>query len=266
MRILITGSSSGIGQFLAGALEQKGHSICRLARSVQPGLAFRCDVSNWTEVQRCATELELKWKGLDALICCAAIQGPIGPAMEADPVEWQRAVAINLEGTFFAVRAFHPLLRRAERRGKVIAFSGGGSTSPRANFTAYGASKTAVVRLVETLAEEWRGAAVDINAVAPGAIFTRMTQEVLARGPAGAGKAEYERASKQPQDSAAMLKSVLGLIEFLLSERSDGISGKLISAQWDPWSNLDRRRAELEASDIYTLRRIVPKDRGKEWD
>jgi 3-oxoacyl-[acyl-carrier protein] reductase len=54
------------------------------------------------------------------------------------------------------------------------------------------------------------------------------------------------------------------LIEFLLSPRSDGITGKLISAQWDPWEKLDEFKKDL-GGDIYTLRRIVPKDRGKTW-
>jgi NAD(P)-dependent dehydrogenase (short-subunit alcohol dehydrogenase family) len=147
----------------------------------------------------------------------------------------------------------------------VIAFSGGGSTSPRPNFSAYGASKTGIVRLVETVAEEWRGAPMDINAIAPGAIFTRMTEEVLASGPQAAGPAEHERALKQQRDNGPLLEKVLGLVEFLLSERSDGITGKLISAPWDPWPRLPEHREELATSDIYSLRRIVPEDRGKKW-
>jgi 3-oxoacyl-[acyl-carrier protein] reductase len=156
------------------------------------------------------------------------------------------------------------LLCRAQRRAKIICFSGGGATSPRPNFAAYGVSKTGVVRLVETLAAEWQGQAFDINAVAPGAIFTRMTGQILARGASVAGKAEFERASKQSRDNAAELAKVFSLVEFLLSPRSDGISGKLISAIWDPWDKFDQFKDDLNA-DIYTLRRIVPKDRGKTW-
>ncbi|HUJ72224.1 MAG TPA: dehydrogenase, partial [Verrucomicrobiae bacterium] len=76
--------------------------------------------------------------------------------------------------------------------------------------------------------------------------------------------AEFERASKQPRDSDAQLGKVLGLVEFLLSSKSDGITGKLISAVWDPWEKLDEFKQDLN-SDLYTLRRIVPKDRGKAW-
>jgi NAD(P)-dependent dehydrogenase (short-subunit alcohol dehydrogenase family) len=184
--------------------------------------------------------------------------------MEISPMAWRSTLAVNLDGTFFSIRAFYPLLRRAPRRAKVICFSGGGSTSPRPNFAAYGVSKTGVVRLVETLAAEWEKQPLDINAVAPGAIFSRMTEQVLARGAAAAGQIEFERASEQSRDNTAQLGQVLGLIEFLLSSQSDGISGKLISAQWDPWEKLQELKADLN-SDLYTLRRIVPKDRGKNW-
>ena len=121
------------------------------------------------------------------LICCAGIQEPIGPAMEIDPLAWRKNLAVNLDGTFFAIRAFYPLLKKSSARAKMICFSGGGSTGPRPNFAAYGVAKTGVVRLVEMLAAEWQGNPPDINAIAPGAIFTKMTEEVLARGEKLAG-------------------------------------------------------------------------------
>jgi 3-oxoacyl-[acyl-carrier protein] reductase len=86
----------------------------------------------------------------------------------------------------------------------------------------------------------------------------------LARGEKFAGQKEFESASKLPRDNSAKLEKVLGLVEFLLSGKSDGISGKLISAQWDPWEKLPEFKTDLN-SDIYTLRRIMPKDRGKNW-
>jgi NAD(P)-dependent dehydrogenase (short-subunit alcohol dehydrogenase family) len=265
MKIVLTGSSSGIGKFLADTLAAQGHEICRLARSPQDGFSFQCDVSDWNAVESCAGKISTKWKNLDALICCAGIQEPIGPAMEIDPLAWRKNLAVNLDGTFFAIRALYPLLQKSSARAKVICFSGGGSTSPRPNFAAYGVAKTGVVRLVETLAAEWQGSPPDINAIAPGAIFTKMTEQVLAGGEKLAGQNEFAGASKLSRDNSAKLEKVLGLVEFLLSEKSDGISGKLISAPWDPWQNLSAHRDELMKSDIYTLRRIVPEDRGQTW-
>ena len=265
MRIAITGSSSGIGQFLANALASKGHEVCRLARSPQDGFSFQCDVGDWNTVQSCAEKVSAKWSSLEALICCAGIQEPIGPAMEIDPLVWRKNLAVNLDGTFFAIRAFYPLLKKSSVRSKVICFSGGGSTGPRPNFAAYGVAKTGVVRLVEMLATELQSENLDINAIAPGAIFTKMTEEVLARGEKLSGAKEFESAAKMSRDNDAKLVKVLGLVETLLSPQSDGISGKLISAPWDPWQNLPALREELMKSDIYTLRRIVPEDRGKKF-
>jgi len=186
--------------------------------------------------------------------------------MAIAPLAWRRNLAVNLDGTFFAIRAFYPLLKKSSARPKIICFSGGGATSPRPNFAAYGVAKTGVVRLVEILAAEWAGQPPDINAIAPGAIFTPMTEEILARGEKLAGQNEFGAAAKMSRDNAAKLEKLLGLVETLLSPQSDGISGKLISAPWDPWQNLAARREDLMKSDIYTLRRIVPEDRGKNWN
>jgi NAD(P)-dependent dehydrogenase (short-subunit alcohol dehydrogenase family) len=289
MHLVLTGSSTGIGRALAGRLLAQGHHVWGLARSDQSDFvarqggrfrATRCDVAEWTQLAAAAAEVAAAWPHVDGLITCAAVQGEIGRAVTADPVRWSATVRANLDGTFYAIRAFHPLLARAPRRAKIVCFSGGGATRPRARFSAYGVAKTAVVRLVETVAEEERARPLDINAIAPGAITTRLTDEVLALGAEVVGEAEYEAALKTkgdtagtdtaaaaagPKTPAASLEKALGLVEWLLSPASDGITGRLLAAPWDPWSTLDRHARELAATDIYTLRRIVPEDRGKAW-
>ena len=272
MNLVLTGSSTGIGRALATHLLARGHRVWGLARSDQsdfaaqhPGAFFasRCDVADWAQVQLAAQAVSAGWPHLDGLICCAGIQGEVGPAITADPARWSSTVRANLDGTFYPFRAFHCLLARAPRRAKVIAFSGGGATKPRVNFSAYGVAKIGVVRLIETLAEELRDQPIDLNSIAPGAINTRLTDEVLALGPTVAGPAEYAAAQKQKNSGDASLDKALGLVEWLLSPASDGISGRLIAAPWDPWSTLDRHTVELAKSDIYTLRRILPEERGQ---
>lgn len=265
MNLVITGASSGIGHFLADGLAKRGHEVCRVARSPLPGFSCQCDVSDWRAVRTCAAKIAARFSALDGLVCCAGIQEPIGLTMKIDPQAWERNLAVNLSGTLFVIQALYPLLRKSTLRSKVVCFSGGGATSPRPNFTAYGVAKTGVVRLVETLAAEWHAEPIDINAVAPGAIFTKMTKQILESGADLTGQREFESASLLPQDNTGKLENVLGLVELLISPQSDGISGRLISAPWDPWQNLPMRREELMNSDIYTLRRILPEDRGKEW-
>ncbi len=149
--------------------------------------------------------------------------------------------------------------------GKIVNLSGGGATAPLPRLSAYAASKAAVVRFTETLSEELRGTHIDVNTVAPGALNTRLLDEVIAAGPDKVGKTFYERSLRQKADGGAPLEKGAALCAFLLSAESDGITGRLLSAVWDPWSDLPGRRAELDESDIYTLRRIVPKDRGRDW-
>ena len=265
MNLIVTGSSSGIGRALSARLLAQGHRVFGLARSDQadfaalwPGAfrAARCDVADWAQVERAAALVSSEWTHADALVTCAGLQGEVGRAVAADPARWGATVRANLDGTFHAIRAFHALLSRAPRRAKIVCLSGGGATKPRPNFSAYGSAKTAVVRLVETISEEERGRPLDINAVAPGAIATRLTDEVLALGPDVAGKAEVEAALKSKLQGGAPLERALDLIAWLLSPHSDGVSGRLISAPWDPWPSLDPKG--LAGTDAYTLRRVTP--------
>lgn len=264
MRVLVTGSSTGIGRALTLRLLDAGHAVWGWARSDQAALAAarpafratRTDVADWAAVHAGAEEIAAAWGGLDALVTCAGVQGEIGRALAADPLRWSETIRANLDGTYFTLRACAPLLARAERRAKAVCFSGGGATKPRPNFSAYGAAKTAVVRLVETIAAEERERPFDINALAPGAIHTRLTEEVLALGPAVAGAAEFAAAQRQRADDPAPLARALDCVEWLLSPRSDGISGRLLAAPWDPWTSL--RATDLTDADTYTLRRIVP--------
>jgi 3-oxoacyl-[acyl-carrier protein] reductase len=275
MRILLTGSSSGIGRELADHLLSAGHQVWGIARSGQDSLgsrhpdgfrSSRCDVSAWEQVSSVASEIAADWGGLDALVTCAGWQGEVGPAIAADPLRWSATVRTNLDGTFFCFRACYPLLSLAQRRARIVFFSGGGASKARPNFSAYAVAKTGVVRLAESLAAELAGCPIDINAVAPGAINTRMTDEVIALGPEIAGESEYLGALAQKSSGGARIQDVLDLVDWLLSPGSDGISGRLISAPWDPWRSLsETQKAELGASDIYMLRRVLPGDRGKTW-
>jgi len=270
MNIVLTGSSSGIGRALAHHLLGQGHRIWGLARSdqsdlvaAQPNFRFsRVDVADYVTVEKVAADVSTAWSHVDALIACAGLQGEIGRTLDSDPTRWAATIRSNLEGTFNTLRAFAPLMPKAPRRMKIICFSGGGATKARAYFSAYGVAKTGIVRLVETIAEEEQDRPLDINAIAPGAINTRLTDEVLALGPVIVGEQEYTAAQKQKLAGGASLEKVFSLVDWLISSTSDGVSGRLLSAPWDPWASLAAHRDELSKSDVYTLRRILPGERG----
>lgn len=280
-RALITGGSQGFGQAIARAFCAEGASIMICARdegrlddarrelsglaaSKARVLAMPADVSRPVDVDRVVQATLDGLGGLDVLVCNAGVYGPKGPIHAVDWAEWTRAVEINLNGTVLPCRAALPTLL-AQRSGKIIILSGGGATKPMPFLSAYAASKAAVVRWAETLAEEVRVAGIDVNTVAPGALNTRLLDEILEAGPEQVGAAFYAQSLRQKEQGGTPLDHGTALCVFLASSASDGLTGKLISAVWDPWDRLPERRAELDGSDIYTLRRIVPADRGRDW-
>ena len=100
------------------------------------------------------------------------------------------------------------------------------------------------------------------GAVAPGALNTRLMDDLIAAGPEKVGAAFFEKMTKVRDSGGTPLDKGAELCVWLASAASDGISGRLLSAVWDDWSNLPERTEQLATSDIYTLRRITPDDRG----
>ncbi len=278
---LITGATQGLGLAIArsyldagvrgicicgrdaGALEGALQELGERAGPCQTVLGCAADVSEPEDVEM-LVELALGGLGdVTILVSNAGVYGPKGTVDRTDWAEWKRAVEINLFGSVLPARAL--LAHLTERGyGKIVQLSGGGATAPLPRLSAYAASKAGVVRFAETLAEELREHRIDVNAIAPGALNTRMLDELLSAGPELLGEAVHARALEQQRSGGIPPEQGAKLAVFLGSAASDGITGKLLSAVWDPWRELPRRRADL-ASDVYTLRRIVPRDRGLDW-
>ena len=270
---IVTGASRGVGVDIAKRLCELGANLLLVARS-GAAVRQRCEelARSGRQVHGCAVDLAAprsaeriveearrQWDRLDGLVNNAAIQGPIGPLWENDFAEWTRALEVNLMAPVALCRLCVPWMK--DGGGGSI---GGGATAPRPNFSAYATSKAALVRFSETLAREVEPLAIRVNCVAPGALNTDMLAEVLAAGPERAG-AEYAKATRRAKEGGDPPELAAELVAFLLSERSAGITGRLISAVWDHWRDLAAHVDKLGDSDIYTLRRIVPGDRGQEW-
>ena len=278
---IITGANQGFGLevarkfVLAGAdvmlcarnaaLLQEAHAdLVKLAAHDQKVFAQAADVSVEADVQALVSATISKLGGCHILVNNAGIYGPKGEIEEVDWAEWVKAIEINVYGSILMCRAILPYFK-AQRYGKILQLSGGGATNPMPRISAYAVSKAAIVRFAETLAEEVRGTGIDVNAIAPGALNTRMLDEVLEAGPEKVGKDFYERSLKQKDSGGAPLGRGAELALFLASAASDGITAKLISAVWDDWEHWPEHLDELSSSDVYTLRRIAGRDRGFEW-
>jgi 3-oxoacyl-[acyl-carrier protein] reductase len=278
---IVTGGSHGLGLEIARAYLAAGAQVLVCARDVadldrareelvgvasDPGsvAATEADVSHPADVDRMVVEALERFSRIDVLVNNAGIYGPPGLIEEVVWDEWERAVRVNLLGSVLCCRAVLPHFR-ANGYGKIIQLSGGGATSPLPRLSAYATSKAAIVRFAETLAEELAGTRIDVNAIAPGALNTRLLEQVLEAGPERVGGPFYERALEQRASGGTPLALAAGLAVFLASAASDGITGKLISAPWDPWEKLAEHAEDLRSTDVYTLRRIVPGDRDLEW-
>jgi NAD(P)-dependent dehydrogenase (short-subunit alcohol dehydrogenase family) len=278
---IITGASLGLGRGIAEAFIREGAQVLLCARTTEPLekaaeelkrfavpgqkiLWKTCDVSVPSQVEELAALSLGEWGGCDVLVNNAAIHGAKGPVEDTSWDEWRRTIEVNLFGVVLPCRAMIPQMK-ARGQGKIINLSGGGATTPRPFFSAYAAAKTAVVRFTETLAEELRPFHIEANAIAPGALPTRLIEDAIAAGPEKIGAQAYAEMLLTLQSGGDSMQAATELAVFLASAESDGITGKLISARWDDWKELPRHRDELAATDLYTLRRVIPKDRGKVW-
>ena len=278
---IITGANQGLGREIsksfvsAGAdvmlcarnfrmLEETKQELNKLFGNEQEIYIKKCDVSNEKEINALVVETFDKLGGCHILVNNAGIYGPKGKIEDQDWYAWKKTIEINVYGSIFLCRALIPHYKK-QGFGKIIQLSGGGATKPLPNISGYATSKAAIVRFAETLAEEVRSYGIDVNCIAPGALNTNMLQEVLDSGPEKVGKDFYEKALKQKNKGGIPLSKGADLAVFLASSRSDGITGKLISAVWDNWEDWPENLDILKNSDVYTLRRIAGRDRGLEW-
>jgi NAD(P)-dependent dehydrogenase (short-subunit alcohol dehydrogenase family) len=278
---IITGASLGLGAAIAEQFAAEGAALMLCARNAaeleaQRGklavtypnarvMAHRADVAKTADIDSLFAAAASAFGKLDIVVNNAGVYGPMGSIDTIEWDEWVQAIAINLNGLVYccrkAVEAFKP-----HRYGKIINLSGGGATNPLPGISAYAASKAAVVRFTETLALEVKEFGIDVNAIAPGALATRLTDQLIAAGPDRVGDSLHARMSKLAKEGGTPLSLGASLCVYLASAESDGLTGRLIAAQWDPWPFADEVKRDIDGSDIYTLRRIVPGDRGKPWD
>ena len=279
-RAIVTGGNRGLGLEIARGFVAAGADIAigardeallstevgRLANMRPDGriIGRKLDVASETDCRAFAEWAIAELGYIDVLVNNAAIHGPIGPLELVDWTNWVEAIEINLLGSVMMARAILGHMK-SRRRGAIIQLSGGGATNPLPSISAYAASKAAVVRFAETLALEVKDYGIDVNSIAPGALNTRLLDEVLAAGPEKVGKDYHDRALGWKKSGGVPLDKAADLAVFLASDAARGITGRLISAVWDKWDEWPEHLDELSGSDLYTLRRIAGRDRGQSW-
>lgn len=273
--VYVTGAGRGIGRSIAIKLSQVGYLVAGCARSLNELNETRAlsedkvdiqtvDVKNPQAIEKWMSSTPSRLTAEPyALVTAAGIYGPIGSFLENNWEHWVESVDVNLYGTAYAARVFAQQLIGKSKPGRIIMMSGGGATQPLPRFTSYCATKAAVVRFAETLAHELKPYHITVNSIAPGAVNTKLTEELIAAGPDKAGKEMYEKALKQKEEGGANPERAAELAAFLLEEKSSEVTGRLVSAIWDPWAQMDHWGNDFGKSDVFTLRRITLEDRPK---
>jgi 3-oxoacyl-[acyl-carrier protein] reductase len=263
-RILVTGASRGIGRAVAELLAERGARIVAVARDSEslescvaglPGSGHEwlaLDVGEEDAWHSAAARTALS--GVDGVVCAAALLTPIGPIGAYQPADFWRTMRVNVLGTLLAVHSCLGSLEAAG--GAVVTFAGGGATSPQPRYDAYATSKAAVVRLTENLGHELCECGVRVNAVSPGFVATDIHAATLAAGPQLAGAEYYASTERQLERESVPARLAAELTAFLLDDAAAGISGRAISAQWDPWRDQTFRQRLRTDPDLATLRRI----------
>jgi len=224
------------------------------------------DVTDIDQVENAINLIENSYGVLHGVIHSAGVYGPIGKIVDVDPKRWFDAIRVNLYGTFLVTRQSIKRMQKNNIKGKIALFSGGGAATPFPNFTSYASSKVGVVRFSESVALEFLDDHISINSISPGFVATRLHEKTLEAGPSLAGKIFYNQTVEKIEKMNAVPPEVGGkCAAFLMSDASNGINGRFIAAPYDNYQTWCEKNEFLSDAELFTLRRILPKDRGLKW-
>lgn len=266
---IITGAGRGIGQAIAQAYAREGARLALAARSQieleqtaaaiaktgAQAIAVPTDVTDPAQAERLASAALTHFGRIDLLVNNAGISGPVGPLQDNDIAQWAETISVNLTGTFLVCRAVIPIMLK-QGGGKIINLSGAGAANAWSNLSAYCASKAAVVRLTEVLAQELAPNNIAVNALGPGSVHTAMWDQMTQDAARAGADFIHQLGLQVTSGGGAPIDECAELAVWLASQESDNLTGRLISATTDDFRNLPPRIPQIMATDAATLRRI----------
>lgn len=276
---VITGGGRGIGRAIAEHFASEGCSLALIARTIDEleetanfikkkyntSIHFYAiSISDEQKVKDAIKDTFERYDRIDILINAASVLGPAGPFAEIDSRKWSDTISVNINGLFFCIKAVLPYMQK-QNDGCIINFSGGGGLLPNPFFDAYSACKAAAVRITENLAHELENTGITVCAIAPGGVNTHMFEDMLAAGEEKVGSQIWDSFQKRKENGGDSIENPKTLAMFIVLHRGKELNGRTISARWDNWQKIAEHSDEIITSDIYTMRRIMPKDRGYDW-
>jgi NAD(P)-dependent dehydrogenase (short-subunit alcohol dehydrogenase family) len=230
-RALVTGATGGLGRAVALAFSREGARLALLARDRERLDALGdelegepttvvADVGSWDEAERGVAEAAAALGGFEAVVNAAAIDTSWKPVGELPVEEWDRAIAVNLSGTFYVCRAALPHL---DEGGAIVNFTSVAGIRAWAEDAAYNASKAGVELLTRTIAVEYGPRGVRANCIAPGVIDAGMTDLVDDAGERQA------LVAKHPLGRLGLAEEVAEAVVWLASDGSSFTTGATLT-------------------------------------
>jgi NAD(P)-dependent dehydrogenase (short-subunit alcohol dehydrogenase family) len=251
---VVTGAARGIGRRVALVLAERGYAVAAndlsppeeaLIEFEQVGaevLAIPGDVSDEEAVREMVGDVMENFGRVDVLVNNAGISG-IVPAEQTTLADWNRTLAVNLTGPFLMCRDFGKEMLR-QGSGSIVNISSVAGLLGIADRAAYNTSKHGLIGLTRTLAAEWGGRGVRVNAVCPGWVKTEMDQEDQASG----GYTDEDIEGRTPMGRFAKAEDIAQAVAFLADPALSGyVNGHTLSVDggWfgdGSWESLRRRK------------------------
>ncbi|WP_082049647.1 SDR family NAD(P)-dependent oxidoreductase [Arthrobacter sp. SPG23] len=223
-RCLVIGAASGIGRATAARLRASGAAVTGAdLRSATwpggPGTSLAMDVTDPASVAAAVSAAAQEMGGLDAVVNCAGILGPVAPAAATSVEDFERIMKINLTGAFIVSQAVLPGMAEAGY-GRLLHISSTAGKEGVVNMPAYSASKAGILGLVKSLAKEFALSGVTVNALAPGNVVTPLFAEVPEEQQAA-------QAAKIPMGRFGTPAEAAALIEFIVSPAASYTTGSV---------------------------------------
>lgn len=272
---IITGGSRGIGRAIAERFAKEGCNLmlasrtkselektAELIKSQSPVnvISYQTDIGNENEVMLMVNQTITEFGKIDILINNAAIIGPMGEISKISGQKFLDTLKNNIGGTVFCTKAVIPYMK-SQKQGSIINMSGGGGLSSLPYFDAYSASKAAIVRLTENFALELEEFNINVTAISPGAVNTKMFNEQLKADKNSIGENNWQALQERLASGGEPIEKTPELALFIASQNRKELNGRVISAIWDDWEKISKQKEKIIDTDIFQMRRIVPKDR-----
>jgi NAD(P)-dependent dehydrogenase (short-subunit alcohol dehydrogenase family) len=262
---IVLGATADIGRHLAERLSSDNWNVVAIGRTEQrlrdletiPNLTtHQCAIADGGDVERLAGELRAAGCDWQLFASCVGTTEPIGRFFDVDFDDWERSIVVNFTAQLRVLHALWPL-RRREQTVDVMYLAGGGTNGPFRNYSAYCASKIALIKMCELINDE----ADDANAfiIGPGYTRTRIHEETLRAGPVAAG-GEYDKVRAYLEVQGTSFDDIYEHLRWCMLKGRRVAGGRNFSTVHDLWRDGGEALASAlrDEPDAFRLRRRQP--------